>query len=171
MDQDEDKKRRKGGSTSDARSRRRGKKDGDEDEKASKDKEDHHEGEVVVKPPIAALADFIHCDFTITPIQALRIILEVASPESVKALYWMLDPARVPISHENISLLEFAETELIFTEFVRILLRVSDLGTRKDIPFCERLSATARFEGFLRHVFFPALRTPYVPPLAADEAE
>jgi len=41
---------------------------------------------------------------------------------------------------------------------------MSDLGTRKEIALCERLSPAARFEGFVRHVFFPALRTPYTSP-------
>merc|ERR1719181_767730 len=75
------------------------------------------------------------------------------------------------INHESISLLEFLESELIFPEFVRLLIRICDLGTRKDIPLCERLAAAVRFEGFVRHVFFPALRTPYVPPPPADETE
>lgn len=167
-----DEKRHKGGKLGESRSRRRGKKDGEDDEKAAKDKDEHHEGDAAIKSPtVATLADFAHCDFMITPLQALRVILEVASPGSVKALYWQLDPTQVTLSHEMISLLEFAESELIFPEFMRLLVRICDLGTRKDIQLCERLSAAVRFEGFVRHVFFPALRTPYVPPPPADETE
>jgi len=167
-----DEKRRKGDKLSDSRSRCRGKKDVEDDEKVSKDKDEHQEGDSTIKPQTAAtLVDFAHCDFTITPLQALRLILEVASPGSVKALYWQLDPTRVTVNHETIALLEFAESELVFTEFVRLLVRMSDLGTRKDIPLCERLTAAVRFEGFVRHVFLPALRTPYVPPTSTDETE
>lgn len=166
-----DEKRRKGDKLGESRTRRRGKKDADDDEKETKDKGEHHEGDAVVKAPptVATPADFNHSDFAITPLQALRVILEVASPGTVKALRWHLESGRMSQSHETISLLEFMETELIFPEFVRLLIRISDLGTRKDFALCERLSAAARFEGFVRHIFFPALRTPYVPSPPADE--
>jgi hypothetical protein len=156
-----------------AGSRRRRKKDGDDDEKTSKDKDERLEVEAPFKSSTTAgLADFAQCDFTLTPLQAIRILLEVASPGSVKALRWQLDPIRALASDETIGLLEFMESELVFTEFVRLLIRISDLGTRKDIPLCERLTPPARFEGFVRHVFLPALRKPYVPPLpAVDDTE
>merc|ERR1719199_250491 len=171
MGEGDEMKRRKSSKGDQARSRRR-KKDTDDDEKGSKDEEHHESKSAISIPTVATLADFAHCDFAITPLQALRLILEVASPGSVKALYWHLDPAKVAINHESIGLLEFMESELIFTEFVRLLIRMSDLGTRKDIPLCERLTPVARCEGFFRHVFFPALRTPYESPTpAADEAE
>lgn len=173
MDQGEEKRRKSDKVGGESRSRRRGKKDeDDEGSQKTKDKDEHHEGENAGKAPApASLLDFAQCDFSVTPLQAIRMILEVVSPGSVKALYWQLDPTRVALSHEIIALLEFVETELIFTEFARLLIRMSDLGTRKEIAFCERLSPAARFEGFVRHIFFPALRDPYVPPVAVDEIE
>merc|ERR1712226_1105668 len=87
-------------------------------------------------------------------------------------LYWQLHRSRVLVDeHECIALLEFAETELVFTEFVRLLVRICDLGTRKDTALCERLNLAVRLEGFLRLVFFPALRTPYIPPPPPPPAE
>merc|ERR1719424_2153483 len=124
---EESDKRGKNSQGGESRSRRR-KKDADEDEKGSKDDEPIDAKPVAVPPPtVATLADFANCDFSVTPLQALRLLLEVASPGSVKALYWHLDPARVSINHETIGILEFMESELIFTEFVRLLIRMSDL--------------------------------------------
>jgi len=170
----DEKRSRKGGrdrgDEGESRSRRKKNKDDDDEEERSKDNDEALASKLsVAMPPVAALADFAQCDFAITPLQALRVILETASPGSVKSLYWHLDPTRVQINHDTIGLLEFMETELIFTEFARLLIRMSDLGTRKDIALCERLSPAARFEGFVRHVFLPALRTPYVSPVPAEE--
>lgn len=156
-----------------AGSRRRRKKDGDDDGEIPKDKDERPDVESTTKfPMVATSADLAQCDFMLTPLQALRILLEVASQGTVKALRWHLDTARAVINDEAIGLLEFMESELIFTEFMRLLIRICDLGTRKDIPLCERLTAAARFEGFVRHIFLPALRKPYAPPLPpADETE
>lgn len=171
MDEGED-KRHKSSKQRETMSRRRAQKDTEDAEKVTKDKDEPHESDAGAKTATTAtFADFVHCDFTISPVQALRLILEVVSPGSVKALYWRLDPTRMTVTHEHIDLLEFAECELILTEFVRLLIRISDLGTRKDFALCERLPASVRYEGFLRHVFFPALRTPYTPPIPADETE
>jgi hypothetical protein len=155
-----------------AKRNRRRKKGDDDEEQEGEEKKEGGSKPVVAAPTTAALADFGQCDFSITPLQALRLILECCSPGTCTSLYWHMDPARVSITHDTIGLLEFMESELIFAEFLRILIRMSDLGTRKDIPLCERLPAAMRFEGFLRHIFFPALRTPYVPPAPpADETE
>merc|ERR1719352_1042812 len=101
---------------------------------------------------------------------ALRVILETYSPGGAKQLYWHLDPTRVSAMDENITLLEFCETELVFAEFVRLLVRLADIGTRRDLNLCDKLGASQRLEGFFKYIFMPALRTPYVPPVpTADE--
>lgn len=171
MSDAEEKKRRKADQAELPRGKsgaigRTGSKRRDEDEKTLKDKD----GQSGTKQQVAALADFAQCDFTITPLRLLRIILEVASPSSVKNLYWQLNRARIALEdHECSTILEFVESELTFIEFLRLLLRICDLGTRKDIALCERLGPASRLEGFMKHIFLPALCSPYQPPAAPTE--
>mmetsp|Transcript_99613 Transcript_99613/g.175548 ORF Transcript_99613/g.175548 Transcript_99613/m.175548 type:complete len:1090 (-) Transcript_99613:79-3348(-) len=143
--------------------------EGKDDDKGSKDADGSHLGDDK-KVLHATAADFAQCDFTLTALQALRVLLEVAAPASVRTLLWQLGPQDAGILwEEHIPLLEFMENEMVFMEFVRMLLRMTDLGTRKDLAMCDRLSLPVRFEGFLRHVFLPALRAPYIPPAPEPE--
>jgi len=80
-------------------------------------------------------------------------------------LHWQLSRSRVgPDAGDCITLLEFAESEMVFTEFVRLLVRICDLGTRRDVALCERMGPGLRLEGFFRLIFFPSLKAPYSPP-------
>merc|ERR1712060_355932 len=54
---------------------------------------------------------------------------------------------------------------MVFTEFLRLLVQIADLATSRDSALCDRLSLPKRFDAFLKHVFIPALRTPYSPPV------
>merc|ERR1712039_1065610 len=54
---------------------------------------------------------------------------------------------------------------MVFTEFLRLLVQITDLATSRDLLLCDRLSLPKRFDAFLKHVFLPALQTPYSPPV------
>lgn len=128
--------------------------------------------------PLEACDVSRRCDFTVTARRALQLVIEVTSSQSVRALAWQLDSSDYHAMSERISLLEYMEMELVYSEFLRILVRIADLGTRRDLPLCDRLPLHTRFEGFLRYVFLPSLCNQYVPPRpplkeekARDEAE
>jgi hypothetical protein len=111
------------------------------------------------------LEDFNKCNFTISPLKVLRLVAEVLSPQCLTALRWRLDPANFGPGDEFVSLLEFAEMELVFTEFLRLLVHVMDVGTSKDTVLCERWTRPRRFQSFMKHILLPALKTPYSPPV------
>jgi len=109
-------------------------------------------------------ADLAQCDLSVTALRVLKLVAEVLSPGALEELRWELNPERFRPGDESISLLEYVEMELVFPEFIRLLLQLADLGTFRDAALCERLSFPRRFEGFLRHVFLPSLEAPYAPP-------
>eukprot|EP00927_Polykrikos_kofoidii_P035786 TRINITY_DN30314_c0_g1_i1.p1 TRINITY_DN30314_c0_g1~~TRINITY_DN30314_c0_g1_i1.p1 ORF type:complete len:1248 (+),score=194.36 TRINITY_DN30314_c0_g1_i1:118-3861(+) len=101
------------------------------------------------------------CDFRLTFIDVLQIVLEVISPSTTQRLRWSLHGAESPVE-ELVPLLEFVETELTFVEFKRSLLRLVERQTQlADTEICRRLPLHRRFEGFLRHVLMPSLEEPY----------
>merc|ERR1711924_314931 len=65
-------------------------------------------------------------------------------------------------------LLDYVETELIFTEFLRFVVGLAELIVQWDT---EQQSASWRFETFMRKIFLPALKTAYVPPVLPKEEE
>mmetsp|Transcript_53786 Transcript_53786/g.149248 ORF Transcript_53786/g.149248 Transcript_53786/m.149248 type:complete len:1067 (-) Transcript_53786:248-3448(-) len=117
------------------------------------------EGPAVPRPD-----DFARCDVRITPLVLLRSAAEAMSPGSFESVHWEVNPEQFQLSDESVSLLEFVETEVVFSEFVRILVHLVDHGTLKDATLCARLPLPKRFDGFLRYVLFPALEMPYTPP-------
>jgi len=108
------------------------------------------------------------CDFSLTAVEVMRIVAEVMSPESVGALRWQLPGPGCPLPEdcgaaELVPVLEFLEGELIFPEFLRLLIKVADYGSRSNSVLSEAALAS-RFECFMRHVFLPSLQAPYASP-------
>jgi len=110
------------------------------------------------------------CTFGVTLLQLLRLTTEVMSPETIDLLQWDIDSQTFKTGNELVSLLEYVETELVFAEFHRLLLRLAELGTCSDAALCEKLPLHSRFRGFLRHVFFPAFEVPYSGPVCPESA-
>merc|ERR1719230_2349729 len=92
----------------------------------------------------------------------MRVLAEALSSHCMESIFWQLDPAVG--GSERTSLLEYAETELVYAEFLRLLVLVADLGTSKDAELSAKVPLGQRFAGFVRHVLVPALSTPYVAP-------
>jgi len=134
-----------------------------------------------LQPKVTA-ADLAPMDHGMTLLEVLQLLSEVLSPSSLLQISWetkqgliTLEPTSwqqdniQPIA-ESLSVLEYLETEIVFPEFVRLLVRMADLGTRNDPNLCKRSSFADRVEGFLRFVFLPAVRTPYISPATATAA-
>merc|ERR1719160_1914714 len=111
----------------------------------------------------------MECNFCVTAFEVLKILTEVLSPASVGKLRVMLKKDSNYTKEELVGLIEYTETELIYVEFLRLLLRMAETKTRYHTKLCEKLELDQRLFGFLRHVFLPALATPYAPPTAEDE--
>lgn len=111
------------------------------------------------------------CDFTASSVEALRWMAEVLSPSCLRMIRWEVGWADAGPSNEQVSALDYAETELVFAEFLRLLVQVADHGTRRHVELCEKLSLAKRFDAFLREVFLPALTVPYKPPHVRAEAK
>jgi len=112
---------------------------------------------------------FTQCDPRLTPIEVLNLISEVLSPQGRTELQFDVDPSTTSPVDERVSMFEFAEMEMVFSEFLRLLLRASETCLRSDPLLMERLSPAARLDGFLRHVFLPSLQNPYVAPLPTHD--
>jgi hypothetical protein len=108
-----------------------------------------------------SLMEVLQCDFTMGVLEALRFLSELWSPQSRARLCWELLREESP-KDERVSLLEFMETELTFVEFSRLILRLVERHTEEAMS---ALPLHRRLEGFMRHVFLPALKVPYVPPI------
>merc|ERR1711988_2057455 len=93
----------------------------------------------------------------------MRLFAEVLAPESRDKLRWQLENTDQGPNCERVSMLEYAETELVFSEFLRVLVRIADTGSSVDPIICERLSLPKCFEGFMKYVFIPGLAKPYPP--------
>eukprot|EP00929_Paragymnodinium_shiwhaense_P118893 TRINITY_DN90795_c0_g1_i1.p1 TRINITY_DN90795_c0_g1~~TRINITY_DN90795_c0_g1_i1.p1 ORF type:complete len:1298 (+),score=324.29 TRINITY_DN90795_c0_g1_i1:109-4002(+) len=112
------------------------------------------------------------CDFSVASVDLLRILMEVLPPASLNHLRWSCKGAENP-TEEQVPLLEFIETELTFAEFRRVLMRIADEQTQahisSDIEVVQKMALHMRVDGFLRHVFLPALQEPWVPPAPVEE--
>lgn len=107
-------------------------------------------------------------DHRVTMLDIIRITSEMISPNSRTDLQWMLDNRELVQADERVSLLDYVETELIFTEFLRFVVGLAELIVQWDT---EQQSASWRFETFMRKIFLPALKTAYVPPVLPKEEE
>lgn len=103
-------------------------------------------------------------DFRLSYLDVLRIVLEVHHQECQSQLRWSLGKAS-STSEDYVALLEFLESELTFQEFQRLLLQIAVGRVQKatsQAPLHHRL------EAFMRHVFLPSLKQPYLPPAAVE---
>lgn len=111
--------------------------------------------------------DVLKCDFTVSFLQVLRILTELAPPETVEQVQWALEPGVSP-STDALCVLDLLETELTFWDFNRLLVRLAQTLT-SEAEFEAEMPLGTRVEGFLSHVFLPSLRARYAfsPPDAA----
>lgn len=108
--------------------------------------------------------DFARGDLRVSFLSVLKHAAGVMSEGSLDKVFWELNSERFRPGDESISILEYVETEIVFAEFLRLLLLVVNEATAMDSAGCGRLPLLKRFEGFLKFVLFPALETPYAPP-------
>lgn len=107
--------------------------------------------------------DFADTDLQATVPDVLRIASDVLSPEYRERLRWQWT-AEEDLVGERVSLLEYTEAELTYVEFVRLLVYIADNVTVRSISVAQRASPARRIDAYLRSIFLPALRKPYVPP-------
>merc|ERR1719409_1606018 len=104
--------------------------------------------------PVLSLEDqLLNCDFTLTFLDVLRIVTEIMAPSTVEKLQLLSSPDTASAKSEVICLLDFLETEMIFIEFQRFLLRMVDSKTSADPELARHLPLSKRFEGFMHHIF------------------
>jgi hypothetical protein len=113
-------------------------------------------------------SDFQRCDLQVTALEVISLLAEVASPESSRALRWQVNSAEDQDVSDLISLLEYSEVEVVYSEFLRLLVAMADMGTSRDHLLRERFPLSKRFDAFMRHIFLPALHNPYTPPPPVD---
>lgn len=113
--------------------------------------------------PLTA-ADFASCDMRVGLLDVLRFLTEVGSPGSEENIRLRLNPEDVCPRSDILSLLEYAETELIYSELERLVTCIALLATSRDKELCNRLTMAKRLGGFLRYVLMPAMVSgPYAP--------
>jgi hypothetical protein len=132
------------------------------------------DGAVTALPPpdpnvCASAEDFAQQDVRCNLADVLRIITGVLSPLSVANIRMRMDPDDVAPNVDAVTLLEYLETELIYAEFERVLVCLGDRALPHGIR--ERLVPARVLEGFLQHIFLPALSCPYAPPLQGASAD
>ncbi|CAE7665728.1 unnamed protein product [Symbiodinium pilosum] len=134
----------------------------DEKKRKDKDKKDKKE-EKEVRTPAEDLACI---NLMIDIVEVLRILSQVFSPSVMETLHWELDNMKeVNGLDENMSILEFMETEVVFAEFMRLLFLMAELTTRRDYKFCRSVSLTTRLDVFLKNVIsFCQRGGKYLPP-------
>lgn len=143
----------------------------DEDEEDSNSPSKERKSEASAPLESLNARDFAEIDCTISALDVLRIISEVLHPDSLEMLRWEVDALDPNLHQEGVGCLEYAETELVFQEFMRFLVRMADMKTTQHMSLGDQLPLHLRVDGFLRYVFVPALQTPYVPPTTqGDEA-
>jgi hypothetical protein len=104
-------------------------------------------------------SDVLGCDFTLSLLEVLQLILEISSPDSLQQLVWAVR-GDTPAAIDQIGLLDFLETELAFCEFQRLLLRISESKTESlDRAVAMNFPLHQRLQGFLRHVLLPAFES------------
>lgn len=113
--------------------------------------------------------EVLNCNFTLTFLEVLRLVLEVLSPASIDKLCWAV---RGEDSHtdQRIAMLDFVESELTYCEFQRLLLRISERKT-SDLQPTGEFPLHRRLEGFLKHIFLPSLDKPYALPKKEEEVK
>lgn len=104
-------------------------------------------------------AEFSLMDLTSSPVEILRVLAQVLPPASLSTLQWTLpdmsnSPKQPEESHPEAltTLLEYMETELVFAEFLRLMVLLAEHTTKKYAKWCENIPQNKRLESFLHHV-------------------
>lgn len=114
--------------------------------------------------------DMMQIDFTLTPLEVIKYLTEMCSTTSLSKLRLEVPPDVDNSSNEYVSLLDYVETECVFIEFQRLLLRISEAKTL-NAPSVEKYKLTEKFDAFLEHIFLPSMKKPYAPPVLAGEEQ
>eukprot|EP00930_Biecheleria_cincta_P062712 TRINITY_DN4815_c0_g2_i1.p1 TRINITY_DN4815_c0_g2~~TRINITY_DN4815_c0_g2_i1.p1 ORF type:complete len:1032 (+),score=202.24 TRINITY_DN4815_c0_g2_i1:41-3136(+) len=116
------------------------------------------------------LEDFLKSDFRVTFLRVLATLTEVMQPQHSTRISWILGPGA---SQELVSLLDFLETELTFTEFQRLLLCMARCPRLEESEE-RKIPRHVCLENFLEKIFVPALAKPFSyepPPSEAPQGE
>lgn len=121
----------------------------DEKKRKDKEKKDKKEEKEVRTP-----AEDLGCiNLMVDVVEVLRILAQVFSPAVMETLHWEPDNFKEASGlDENVSILEFMETEVTFAEFMRLLFLLAEFTTRRDYKFCRSVSLTTRLDVFLKNV-------------------
>jgi len=122
-------------------------------------------------PPTISAADFANSDLRFSFTDVCRLLGDGLTPGSMEMIKLALDPTDPEVNAELISLLEYMETEVTIADFERLAVSLADACTRQDKELCEKCPLHMRADGFLRHVFAPALIEPYMPPQLSPSVE
>jgi len=114
-----------------------------------------------------AAEEMMQCNFQSPLLLLLRILLEVCLPQHASQLQWQLSGEESE-RQECVALLDYIETELTFTEFERMLLRIVECTSESE-GLDVATPVNRRLEAFLKLVFLPALAEPYKPPPTPEE--
>lgn len=119
------------------------------------------EEEEALPEPVEMDDEIRKLDFRCDVMQVLRILIEVLSPSSLGKIR-----AQVPSSETDpdlVSLLEYAEMEIVYFEFCRFLLRLVECKT-EEVSKLDHTPVHEQLDAFLRLIFFPSFSTPYSGP-------
>ncbi|CAK9043175.1 unnamed protein product [Durusdinium trenchii] len=104
---------------------------------------------------VEALEEFRQQSFKADWLEVVAILTEVFRPPSSKRIHWALDESSAA---EELSLLDYLETELTFPEFQRLLLRIANIPAEK-VTHTASLPSHACLDVFLNQVFIPAVES------------
>lgn len=122
-------------------------------EEEGKEKEPTDLTDQGLEAPISAILD---CNFRVSYLQVLSLLLEVQHTSNRKKLRWSMP--RADTEEGELGLLDFLETEINFVEFQRLLLRMACTCTSVILP--AMMSQHRRLEAYLQHVFLPSMSQP-----------
>lgn len=138
----------------------------DKKKKAEKENKLKEKAETeVVRTP----ADDIACiNLMLDTMDVVRILSQALSPASLDNFRWELvqsDEDTPPVD-ERVTILDFMETEVTFSEFARCIFLLAELTTRRDSKFCRSLSLQERLDTWMKCVFLAHLQggSRYFPP-------
>lgn len=138
-------------------------------DKGAKPAEAIAEEEEEAKPPEPDIKEELsEVDYTLSALEAVKLLTEICSPPSLKKLRFDVALDKDNSVDECVSLLDYVETECVFIEFLRLLLRISDEKTN-FIAVGEKFTSIERFACFLEHTFLPSLKKPYAAPVKPTE--
>lgn len=110
--------------------------------------------------PVGNEEDVCYVDFKITIMEALSIFAGTLSPSSRDKVCGILTEQQDP--SDFVSLADYCDCELVFAEFQRFLLMMSDRAEK--LEKLKELTCAQQLDGFLTYVFFPAIASGYPGP-------